>query len=323
MWFNEWCKRWLGRATNRGHPPPAPRRGLRPRLEQLEDRAVPANFTAASVSDLIADIKAANANTDAADTITLEAGMTFSLTAVDNTTDGATGLPVIAAGEDLTIVGNGDIIERSKARDTPAFRLFDVAAGASLTLERLTLQGGLALGYACGGAVYNRGALALHGVTVQNNTAQGYDGVEAEGPFGSHLYFPGGSAWGGGVYSTGSLQMEGCTIQNNAALGGPGYSSYFTATDGGNAYGGGVYVGRGTATITGSSITHNTAKGGDGGQARSAGAAPARAGQGVAGGISIDPQATVILDSYTVAHTKHNKASTSASDIYGPYTESP
>jgi hypothetical protein len=34
----------------------------RPRLEQLEDRTLLANFTAATVSDLIADITAANAS---------------------------------------------------------------------------------------------------------------------------------------------------------------------------------------------------------------------------------------------------------------------
>jgi hypothetical protein len=58
------------------------------------------------------------------------AGTAFTLTAVDNTTDGATGLPVIAANDTLTIVGNGDTIQRSTASGIPAFRLFDVASGA-------------------------------------------------------------------------------------------------------------------------------------------------------------------------------------------------
>ena len=68
----------------------------------------------------------------------------YVLTAVDNYHRRRTGLPVIAANDNLTIVGNGDTIERSTAAGTPAFRLFDVAAGASLTLQNLTLQGGLA-----------------------------------------------------------------------------------------------------------------------------------------------------------------------------------
>jgi hypothetical protein len=33
---------------------------------------------------------------------------------------GATGLPVIAANDNLTIIGNGDLIERSAAKGTPA-----------------------------------------------------------------------------------------------------------------------------------------------------------------------------------------------------------
>lgn len=58
-----------------------------------------------------------------------------------------------------------------------------MASGASLSLENLTLQGGLA---ECiwnahpsrppldgGGAIYNLGTLVLSGVTVQNNSAVG------------------------------------------------------------------------------------------------------------------------------------------------------
>jgi hypothetical protein len=52
---------------------------------------------------------------------------------VDNTTDGATGLPVIAAKDNLTILGNGDVIEPSTKSNTPRFRLLAVASGGSLT----------------------------------------------------------------------------------------------------------------------------------------------------------------------------------------------
>src|SRR5262245_37601872 len=139
MWWKKRTPRWLVR-------PPAPRRrGWRPRREQLEDRTVPSSVTAASVSELIAAINAANPTPKPAP-ITLVPGKTFTLNAVDNTTHGATGLPVIAATENLTVVGNGDVVERSSANGTPAFRLFDVAAGATLTLQNLTLQGGLAFG---------------------------------------------------------------------------------------------------------------------------------------------------------------------------------
>jgi hypothetical protein len=130
-------------------------------IEQLEDRLVLNSYTAASAADLIADIGLANA-AGGANTITLTAASSshYTLTAANNSTDGATGLPVIAAGNNLTIVGNGDTIERSAVAGTPAFRLLDVAAGATLTLKSLTLQGGSAFGAgvaAQGGAIYSGG----------------------------------------------------------------------------------------------------------------------------------------------------------------------
>jgi hypothetical protein len=57
---------------------------------------------AASAADLIQDIGLAN-QTGGTNTITLTAPNTsaYTLTAVGNTTDGANGLPVIAAGNNL------------------------------------------------------------------------------------------------------------------------------------------------------------------------------------------------------------------------------
>src|SRR3954466_14476760 len=82
-------------------------------IESLESRTLFASYTAASATDLIVQINAANL-TPEADTIALAAGNNFSLTAVDNTANGPTGLPVIAAGGGaLTIVGNGNTVERS------------------------------------------------------------------------------------------------------------------------------------------------------------------------------------------------------------------
>src|SRR5687768_17588144 len=76
-------------------------------VERLEARALFASYAASTVSELIGRINTSN-NSSQADTITLAAGATFSLTAVDNATNGATGLPVIAAaGGPLTIIGNG------------------------------------------------------------------------------------------------------------------------------------------------------------------------------------------------------------------------
>lgn len=264
--------------TNHGHlpgrRPDASRNRLRPRLEGLEGRAVPASYAAASVPELIASINAANATAEA-DTITLAAGTTFTLTAVDNTADGPTGLPVIAAGEDLTVVGNGAVIERGGAAGTPAFRLLDVAAGGTLTLRGLTLRGGLALGspvygatpaWSQGGAIYNKGALTQVGVTVRGNTARGYDG-----PTGLWAgTIPGGPAAGGGIYSEGTLSVEDSTIADNVAIGGRGSDGFGGLANrdggrGGEGAGGGLSVGGGSAVISRSVFTANTARGGDGG----------------------------------------------------------
>src|SRR6516164_2636107 len=155
MWLSKLCRRWPARTATLETPPTPLRRGLRPALEQLEDRTMLSTFTAA--------INAANA-AGGANTITLVAGTTFNLTAVDNTTDGATGLPVIAANDNLSVVGNGDVIQRSTADGTPAFRLFDVASSASLALANMTLQGGMELAtyvgtlVAGGGAIFNQGS---------------------------------------------------------------------------------------------------------------------------------------------------------------------
>jgi hypothetical protein len=231
-------------------------------LERLEDRTALSNFNAATVSDLITDINAAN-KAGGTNTITLTAPTTspYVLTAVDNTMDGANGLPVIANHDTLTIVGNGDTIERSTASGTPDFRLLDVAKGGSLTLENVTLQNGLAFGSgnaAEGGAIFNKGTLVLSGVTVQGNIAQGSDGIN------SH---DGNDASGGGVWSCGALTAQsGTLVQNNHAIGGAGAgNSTHIPGVGGTASGGGIFVAGGMATLTGVAVDNNVAQGGEGG----------------------------------------------------------
>jgi hypothetical protein len=237
----------------------------------LEDRTLLTSYTAATVSDLIADINAANQG-GGANTITLAASTTFTLKRVDNTTDGATGLPVIAAGDQLTLLGNGDTVQRG-ASGAPAFRLFDVASGASLTLENLTLQNGLAFGSgtaARGGALYNQGSLLLSGVTVQDNIAHGADGVNGTNSY-PYAGTPGQSAWGGGIYSGGSLTLEnGSQLLSNQVLGGNGgnpYKSRGPGGDGGDGLGGGLFVSAGTVNLTNTTVSSNQAHGGVAGAA--------------------------------------------------------
>jgi hypothetical protein len=339
------------------HNCPLGSRVLRPRarqrrrvpllLEGLEDRSLPSAYTAASVSELIGDIRASNKH-GGSNTITLAANTTFVLTAADNNTDGATGLPVIRAGTNLTILGNGDTIERSSASGTAAFRLLDVASGGSLTLEDLTLQNGLALGAgpeAEGGAIYNQGTLVLDDVTVQDNLAQGSDGKRSTSKRGAGG--AGQDAAGGGIWSNGTLTLaNGTTVQSNWAIGGNGGSAlYGFPGPGGNAFGGGVYVAGGTATLTSVTLSASTAWGGyGGGSAFREGYMGAAGGGGLyvaggtvslsidivadntaasyfssGGGLSIAAGALVYLDAFTLAHTTNNTADVNP-DLSGSYT---
>jgi predicted outer membrane repeat protein len=200
------------------------------------------SLTAATVPALIADINAAN-TAGGANTITLTAKTTspYLLTAVNNSTNAANGLPVIAANDNLTIVGNGDTIERNTTSAITIFRLFAVAGGGSLTLENLALQGGggndgINAIWEEGGAIYNSGTLVLNDVTVQDNSA----------------------FVGGGIYSNyGSVTtLEGGTIvQNNLAFGSGG------TADGG----GGLYVSGGVVNVTNATLDENNAETGGGG----------------------------------------------------------
>jgi hypothetical protein len=282
MRWRHWFRNELGQLrphwVSRERPPGRGR--LRPRLEQFEDRTLLASYTAATVSDLIKDINAAN-KAGGSNTITLVANTTFDLTEVNSNTDGPTGLPVITADDNLTIVGNDDTIDRSTAQNTPAFRLLDVASGGSLTLENLTLQNGLEDGSkgssAEGGSVYNQGTAVLSGVTVQQNLAEGRAGKNGTK---EHIDgFNGQDAAGGGIWSNGSLTLENSTvIENNRALGGTGGAGYAYALTiqgqgyisgiggtGGNGSGGGLYVAGGTVDITNSTLSSNAAQGGTAG----------------------------------------------------------
>jgi hypothetical protein len=303
-------------------------------LEYLEDRTLPSSYSAANASDLIADINAANA-AGGTNTIVLTAPSTSHYvftTANNDGMDGGDALPVISGGSSsssgkgkkvvttktradiLTIIGNGDTIEGRFGGLTHS-RMFDVASGASLTLQNLTLTGGN--GSVFGGAICNSGMLVLDAVTVTGNKVTGDAGAGG---------FPSVAAQGGGVYSNGSLTVQdGTVFQNNVAQGGGGpYAQVpgdamggavfvaggnvtisnttfqgnevdggLTMSTGGSGLGGALYVASGQVTITTSTVTNNNAY------------ATYWPGTSAAGGIYI-AGGTVYIDAATIANITNN-----------------
>ena len=110
---------------------------------------------------LVNAITAANTDTatggcpagSGADTIVLPAGSTQTLTTVNNSTYGPTGLPVISSA--ITIEGQGSTIRRDSG--APEFRLFAVNSTGDLTLNETTVSGGATPSGGSGGGMCNYG----------------------------------------------------------------------------------------------------------------------------------------------------------------------
>jgi hypothetical protein len=201
---------------------------------------------------LIASITEANTNGQKANDIRLEAG-TYTLTAVNNTTDGPNGLPSVTST--LTITGEGaeaTMIER--AASAPELRLMHVAASGRLTLEGLSLTGGN-LVFGSGAGIWNDGT-----VTLTNNSAL----------TGNVTLFGSGA----GIWNHGTLTLTNSTVDDNFApqegAGGIWNDGTVTLTNssltnnrGGQAIGGGI-VNDGLLTITNSTVAHNSGEGAGG-----------------------------------------------------------
>jgi len=240
-------------------------------LERLEDRALPSvvHVGAGDVAGLISDI----AQAQAGEIIVLAANSTYTLTKVNNTTNGWNGLPVISG--DLTIEGGADtIIQRGNPAETPQFRLVDVASGGSLELKNLTLQNGF---WNQGGGIFNDGGnLTLDNVVLKDNEAaagfgtRGRKGVNGFNAAPSDIGLSGGpggpggtggagsGAQGGGLFSNGGkVTLINSTIRNNSAIGGKGGEGG-TGGNGGNG-------GDGLVNQPGNGVAGNGGNGGNGG----------------------------------------------------------
>jgi len=197
-------------------------------------QAVVLTCPSGDVACLIQAINTANENGQE-NTIELEAGI-YSLTAINNMTDGPNGLPSITSTLTITgaelegvvraaenelpplPIGITTVIERNALGSPPPFRLFHVAAGGVLTLEVLTLRGGDG---SLGGGLLNLGTLTIRDSTLVGNRAQ----------------------VAGALFNNGTFTMTNSTLAANS---------------GGDAIGGLFNDSSGTATITNSSVADNT-----------------------------------------------------------------
>jgi len=167
----------------------------------------------------------------------------------------------ITIDKNLTISGPG-AAQLTVARSNeggPNFRIFQITAGTTVTIDGLTVSNGRADDDEEGGGIYNQGTLNLTSSTISGNSA-------SEG-------------YGGGIYNSGTLNLTSSTISGNSALsllfpdGGGIYNERGTLTltsstiSGNSAYrsGGGIYDWLGTLTIINSTISGNTATDGGGG----------------------------------------------------------
>ena len=129
--------------------------------------------------------------------------------------------------------------------------VFEVTAGTTATIERLTISGGNADN---GGGIDNAGTLTLRDLTLSNNAA---------------------TVDGGGLWNEGTLTLANVTISGNSADGSGGgiYNDSGTLTstnvtitdnradrdDDGAGDGGGIYVASGTATLYNTIVAGNSA----------------------------------------------------------------
>jgi hypothetical protein len=261
-----------------------PARSVRLTIEVLEARLAPATFLVSSVGDLASDpttLRYALANLSAgtaASTNTINfapglAGQTIALTTADG------GELKIAQG--VTINGLG--ADQLAVSGSNTSRVFDVTSTLAIVqITGLTIENGRTYGTLGGGAIFNEGILTLTADAVINSTAQGGNGVNAEGGGG------GGAGLGGGIVNENSLTLQSSTLSGNQAVGGQGgYGEPF----GSGGAGGGPYGGAGSPVNSRTQAGHGGyASGGGGGNYNQSGGTAGNAGGfGGGGGGGGDP----------------------------------
>ncbi len=226
-----------------------PRLRFAPRLVPLEVRALLSTITVTDDADSGAgSLRAAIAEAGTGDTIK------FAHSAY-GTIKLSSGPLVVATGVDIDGPGPNHVTVSGNDAST----VFDVEAGVTATISGLTItKGSFATAYTLGaGGIDNDGNLTVSDCVVTGNAIA-----------------PGSDAFGaGGIVNsqTGTLTVTDSTISGNTSPYGGGIDSYATLTvtdstiSGNSATFGGGINSLGTLTATGSTISGNSASGGGGG----------------------------------------------------------
>lgn len=179
------------------------------------------------------------------------------------------------ASGDLDVTENGQVsIQGAGARTTVvdatglADRVFEVEPLGSLSLSRLTVTGGLAIGENGGGVFAEEAALALDQVAVRGNTASeegrgGGVGVdESKTTIANSLIAENhNSGDGGGLWtSQGEISLVNTTLANNVVD-----TSLYPTAPGWGAYGGAWEINSGTVIAQNLTISGNSIRDGNGG----------------------------------------------------------
>jgi len=221
------------------------------------------------------------------DTIVLQNSSVHSFALSNNSTDGSNALPSITSV--ITIQGNDATIKRDSIASATDFRLFHVAAGGDLTLDSVTVSGGVASGINArsnsGGALFNRGSVTLNNSTLSGNSASNdgggfYNASAHTGTFAvtlSNSTLSGNSAGlrGGGLFNkSSSVTLNNSTLSGNSAdkSGGGVYNSLSililnnsTLSENSATYGGGSFSVMSAVMLNNSTLSKNNASKSGGG----------------------------------------------------------
>ncbi len=290
---------------------------LRPYLEALEDRFMPATFTPTTFADdgTAGSLRgvltqANNDNGTATDTIQLQAG-TYKLT-IDNVAHnhdvgGTQGdLNITSTAHALVIQGTTDAKGNptTTIQQTVLDRVFQIVnPDTTVTFKDLVIVGGQAVddgsaGAAAdsttaegGGILDDGGNVTLANVVLQNNSAKAGAGFDGDG---------------GGIFAArgGSLTLQSSVVEINLAVGGAAGAA---GNQGNSGEGGGIYAAC-PLTITESSVSGNVATGGNADNNKAGGSG----GEGVGGGV-------FALGPTTITHSSlsSNTANGGAGDTFG------